>query len=208
MVVFDCNVYLDVANLIGTPLTWDALTEAVVTHSQVPLGSRRVPGLDSARALAVCTSGRFVANEPLEVWTGSHINFIVRDKACQSTTPDPKTGYRGLGMTEDEADSLVEDLIGGILKSSRGGNAGDPFPDSNPPLDHEDGKVYGICRWLASDDPLAEVYCVTNDAGFLQAAKQGRLGRHTRVMPPATFVQLIRRARTQAAHQTMLHKSV
>ena len=111
-------------------------------------------------------------------------------------------------MTEDEADSLVECLIGGILKSSRGGSAGDPFPDSNPPLDHEDGKVYGICRWLAGEDPLAEVYCVTNDGGFLQAAKQRRLSGHTRVMPPATFVRLIRLGRAQAAYQTMLRKSV
>ena len=69
------------------------------------------------------------------------------------------------------------------------------MPDGNPPLDHEDGMVFGVCRHLAGDDPLCRVYCVTRDRGFLDAAKQRRLSDHTTVLPPATFVALVRRAR-------------
>ena len=57
--------------------------------------------------------------------------------------------------------------------------------------------VYGGCCWLASDDPLCKMYCVTQDNGFLSAYRQGRLANHTRVLPPAKFIALVRAARAQ-----------
>jgi hypothetical protein len=55
--------------------------------------------------------------------------------------------------------------------------------------------VFGVCRHLAADDPLARVYCVTRDRGFLEAYTSGALGSHSFVIPPAKFIALIRAAR-------------
>jgi hypothetical protein len=85
---------------------------------------------------------------------------------------DPRTGLRGLGWSQDCAQALVDDLIFGVAHRSSGGTLGGHYPDGNPPLDHEDGMVYGACRWLAAEDPLAHVYCVTNDKGFLAAYRE------------------------------------
>lgn len=113
------------------------------------------------------------------------------------------TGYQGLGWPADYAHALVADLISGITSRSNGGTLGNHYPDGNPPLDHEDGMVYGACRAWAGDDPLAQVYCVTRDKGFLMAYRDKRLTDHSRVMTPSTFVQLIRLARSQASMRRM-----
>lgn len=122
---------------------------------------------------------------------------MTRGKAAQSTVPNPATGYRGFGWAQHDAAGLVTDLIGGLIGRSAGGTLGDTFPDGNPPLDHEDGMVYGACKQLAAEDPLSNVYCVTNDQGFLSAHKQGELRGHSRVITPSTFLLLVRAARAQ-----------
>lgn len=197
IVVFDCNVYLDVACLLGSPFSWEKFdrTAARAACDPVPHPSERA--LDSLRAIAVCMSGQFAGGETMEVWTSAHINKIVRGKATQPITPDRATGYRGLGWPRECADSLIDDLIYGVTGSSNGGTVGDHGADGCPPLDHEDGMVYGACRYLASEYPLARTYCVTADKGFVSDARQRRLRPHTVVLPPAAFVQLVRTARTQ-----------
>lgn len=101
--VFDCNVYLDVASLIGSPFTWDKFDAAAARLARVPVPHPRDATFDSLRALAACTSGRFAGDEALEVWTSSHIDRIVRGKAAQSSTANPDTGYRGLGWDAQAA---------------------------------------------------------------------------------------------------------
>lgn len=195
VVVFDVNVYLDVANLVGSPFTWDKFNAAAASAARQPVPHPSDLAYDSLRAIASCTSGRFAGSETLEVFTNSHIDRMVRGKAQQSATPDPVTGFRGLGWNREEANGLVTDLIGGLQAMSLGGTLGDTFPEGNPPLDHEDGMVYGACKKLAGDDLLSNVYCVTRDNGFLAAAAAGALGAHAKVLHPTKFVQLIRTAR-------------
>jgi hypothetical protein len=197
IVVFDCNIYLDVANLFGAPFSWDRFNTAAARAVKDPVPHPRDRAIDSLRAIAVCGSGRFAGPETVEVWTNSHIDTIVRSKARQPTTPDA-AGYRGLGWSEADAQSLVDNLVSGIAGRSNGGTLGDyPYPDGNPPLDYEDGMVYGACRKLAGDDPLALVYCVTRDKGFLEARRANKLAAHSRVLTPSAFVALVRQARTQ-----------
>lgn len=193
VVVFDCNIYLDVARIVEPPFTWDKFDAHAARLSSEPFPD---PSVDALRALAVCTSGRFAGDETLEVWTNGHIDRIVRYKAQQSATPDPETGFCGLGWSSEDAEELVTVLIEDITTFSSGGTLGDlTFPDSNPPLDHEDGMVYGACRTLAGEDPLSKVMCVTKDQGFLAAARDEKLGGHSRVLSPSKFVGLTRMAR-------------
>lgn len=202
-VVFDVNVYLDVARLLGPPFTWEKFSarSAAVAADPCPHPD---PACDSLRAIAVCMSGRFAGSEQVEVWTNAHIDKIVQGKARESVTPDPETGFKGLGWSLADAQNLVADLVYGLIEISDGGTlGGDHYPDGNPPLDHEDGMVYGACRFLADQDPLGRVYCVTRDRGFLAAYKEGQLDEHSVVLPPAAFVALVRAARTRLSIQAM-----
>lgn len=146
LVVFDCNVYLDAAGLLGPPFTWEKFDAAIAQLARVPVPHPTDRAFDSLRSIAACTSGRFAGEEMVEVWTSSHIDTVVRGKAQQSVDADPETGYRGLGWSGENAQKLVDELIYGIVERSDGGTLGDLFPDGNPPLDHEDGMIYGACR--------------------------------------------------------------
>lgn len=194
--VFDCNIYLDVAELLGPPFSWDSFDAATARIAREPVPHPDDRAYDSMRAIASCTSGNFAANEPLEVWTNAHIDKMVRGKAIHPVTP-AENGRAGLGWDPDEAQWLVDALVHGVVQDSSGGSLGESFPAGNPPLDHEDGMVYGACRQLAGEDPLAKVYCITRDRGFLKAARGGQLGDHAIVITPSSFVQLVRAARAQ-----------
>lgn len=194
VVIFDCNVYLDVARTLGEPYTLQAFNKraAQVGRDAVPHNNSKN---DSLRAIAVCTSGRFAGAETLEVWTSDHINRMVRNKAIHPTTEDPVTGFKGLGWSPSNAGALVNDLVYGVVQASGGGTIGHTFPDGNPPLDHEDGLVYGACREVMRADALCRTYCVTNDQPFLADYRAGRLSGHTIVLAPAQFLTLVRSAR-------------
>lgn len=165
----------------------------------------RIPKIEPTTPFEPSRSAPLVVagEEVVEVWTCGHIDTVVRGKAEQSLHPDQVTGYRGLGWSHEDAQTLVDELIYGLVDRSDGGTMGDQFPDGNPPLDHEDGKVYGACKALAWEDPLAQIYCVTRDRGFLQAYDNGSLSGHSRVMSPSTFVALVRASRTQYSMRRM-----
>lgn len=200
-VVFDCNVYLDVAQLLGEPYSLKAFNKRVAQVGRDPLPHSNSK-IDSLRALAVCTSGTFAGAETLEVWTSDHIDRMVRNKAMHPTTKDPATGFRGLGWSQASADALVNDLVYGVVGASGGGTIGHAFPDGEPPLDH-----YGACREVMRADALCRTYCVTNDQGFLTDAREGRLPGHTIVLAPARFVALVRGARAAAGMRNIVRGS-
>ncbi|MQY27513.1 Panacea domain-containing protein [Nocardia aurantia] len=78
-------------------------------------------------------------------WIDS-IQILVHKKAIQE-----------LGLRRRDADSLLTDMVADLLDSSNGQVVENIYPDGNPQLDHEDGMVFGACRVLAGDDPLARV---------------------------------------------------
>jgi hypothetical protein len=201
-VIFDCNVWLDVARVVGEPFSWDAFDREVARLARDPL-PHPDSMKDSLRAIAVCTSGRLAGSERIEVWTSDHIVDTVEYKAVQSLTPDAE-GFCGLGWNGEASSDLVEGLIGSLVDTTGGGWIGSVGTDGHPPLDHEDGRVLKACREVVNDDPLARVYCVTNDGGFLRAYAEGRLGNHTVVLSPARFVQLVRTARHTLSLRGML----
>lgn len=203
VVVFDCNIYLDIAGLLGAPFSWDKFHAVAAQLARDPLPHPQGADRDSIRAVGVCMSGRFAGGEALEVWTNAHIDKMVRGKAGQPVQPDD-LGRRGLGWSFDDASSLMEDLVWGLVERSSGGSLGDEhYPEGNPPLDQEDAMVYGACHVLAGEDPLANIYCVTRDKGFLKANADGDLAGHTFVLTPTQFVGLVRAARSRLSMRRM-----
>ncbi len=204
IVVFDCNVYLGVADLLGAPFSWDKFDATAARLASEPFPHPVRPN-DSLRAIALCTSGRLAGPHTLEVWTSAHIDKVVLDKAAQSPVPDPMTGYKGLGWSNGDASGIVTDLVYGLTERSSGGTIGHDYqPEGNPPLDHEDGMVFGACRRLAGDDPLANVLCVTCDIEFLRAYTRGEVNQHyAKVLTPSQFVGLVRQARASFAVKRM-----
>lgn len=194
--MFDVNIYLNVAELVGPPFTWSKLQAFAATLAGDPV-PHEDPRCDSLRAIAACSTGRFAGKHPLHVWTGSHIDALVRFKAQQPNDPALYPEDRGLGWSADDAQTLVDELVWGIVHRSTGGSVGDIFPDGNPPLSHEDGVVYGTAKQSADGDVVCERYCVTHDRDFLQAD----LPSYPRRLTPATFVALTRTARATIATQ-------
>lgn len=202
VVVFDCNVYLDVAHLLGEPYTQESFARHAAKLAAVPLPAHD-QRCDSIRAIAACMSGTFAGSETLEAWTSHHIDRMVRNKAMHPTTIDPATGFRGLGWSRAHAEALVSDLVYEIVDSSGGSSIGQNVPDGEPPLDHEDGLVFGACREIVRQDALCKSYCVTNDKQFLRDYRDGNLSNHTKVLAPAQFLALVRAARSRIAAQNM-----
>jgi hypothetical protein len=209
VVVLDVNIYLEVGALLGPPFSWEKFDERVAQSGPLRKSGERQE-LDSLRLVAACTSGKFAGDDPLEVFTNSHIDRLVRRKAMDPAVPVAVAGSRrrGLGWSADNAQSLVDDLVYGLVEMSNGGTLGDtPATDGRPILDHDDGMVYGACRFLAGQDPLCNVYCITRDNQFLEAYRSGELSRHSRVLTPAAMTELIRKARLKVSLRSMRPKS-
>lgn len=202
LVVFDVNVYLDVAFVLGAPFSWENFDAAAASVAQVPV-PHPDGAYDSLRAIAACQSGMFAGSETIEVFTNDHIEDLVHSKAQHPVVPAVGSDHKGLGWTRGHADALLEEFVWEVGNRSSGGCVPTEVPDGSPPLDHEDGMVYGACKYLAGEDPLSTVYCVTRDKGFLDAAKAGRLSGHTKVVHPAKFVGLVRSARARLGAKRM-----
>lgn len=199
IVVFDVNVYLDIASLLGPPFSWSALSAHAARISGDPVPHPSDPRHDSLRAVSGASSGKFAGRHPLQVWTSAHIDGLVRHKACQ---PDDDALYpedRGLGWSEEQGQGLVDDLVWGAVETTAGDTVGCAYPYGDPPLSHEDGLVYGACKEAFDQDLLCERYCVTNDRDFLRQELPG----HVRVLRPAQFVRLLRAARTSISVNRM-----
>lgn len=196
LLVLDCNVYLDVARLIGSPFSAARFHDLATEHSRALVSHPSDPAVDSLRLIAACQSGQMDPAHPLEVWTSEHIRTTVAFKAEQSTRPDPRTGHRGLGWDHDAAWDLVDGVADWIAECSGGGHLATFVGAVDvPPLDHEDGTVYAACRHLEGQNPLDQVFCVTRDKGFLRAHAEGRLSGTVQVVTPAAMLQALRSAR-------------
>lgn len=196
LVVFDCNVYLDVARLIGAPYSAEELHRIATEQAPAPVPHPTDAAMDSLRLIAACRSGRPAGGRALQVWSSTHIRNTVAYKAQQAVEPDPVTGHHGLGWDEDDAWDLVDGLVDWIVDLTNGDHLDTVIGAvDNPPLDHEDGTVFGACRHLEGQNPLDEVFCVTRDKGFIRAHRDARLSGTVTVLPPAAMLAWIRRRR-------------
>ncbi|WP_146078993.1 hypothetical protein [Rathayibacter sp. AY1E6] len=197
--MFDVNIYLDMARLLGPPFTWSKFSEAAARQSgsQVPSTDYRV---DSLRAIATTISGRFLGEERLEVWTSHHIDDLAFDKLVQ-----PENGEvdeeRGLGWSDEHAQSFTDSFIDELaFDMTSGGTIGDvEISYGSPPLSHEDGCVYRTAEASGAANTFYRRFCITRDRDFRTATIPGDIV----VLYPWEWLEYVRSARSRLATTAM-----
>ncbi|WP_157408600.1 hypothetical protein [Actinoplanes sp. N902-109] len=200
-VVFDVNVLLDVADLVGPPFTWEKFNTAAARNNAAPVPNSADRRVDSLRAVAVTTTGFLAKPDLLQVWTSDHIDRLLVHKAAQPRNgPNPES--RGLGWTTDHADLLLANFLDDLVYDMTGGGRVEIVGVSgHPPLDHEDACVFTTACEAARDvAPPPIRYCVTRDRGFRSAAG---LAGQVSILYPDEFVRLVRRSRAVLAMRPM-----
>ncbi|MFF2297928.1 hypothetical protein [Arthrobacter sp. NPDC058127] len=188
LVVFDVNIYLDVARILGPAATWDAFLELAVKHANEPLPHRRDAALDSLRALAISKSGKYEPGVKLEIWFGQHLDDTTYFKLIQDAGAADRVEDCGFGWAAKDADDFMELLVDPFWCEDDNFVSGDPIGYETPPLDHEDGCVYAIARDAGSENYSYERFCVTRDVDFRNAALKGDI----EVMHPHEWVAHVR----------------
>lgn len=118
------------------------------------------------------------------VWCSNHI----ADTAC----------YKATATYADAIANLIADLV----EATRGDWVDIRVPVGNPPLDHEDGKVYATCRRIEDTHPIDQVLCVTNDRKFIEYGRARSRPGMVRIMSPRRFTELLHAADMRAMRPT------
>lgn len=189
VIVFDVNIFLDVAADVGEPFTWEKF-DVVLAGSPS----------DSARTVASLRSGTLPDGCPVEVWTSDHIDRLVALKASQPTDAEDERD-RGLGWSITNAQELVDTLVADIVTATNGATVGEvQISYGTPPLSHEDGCVYATIRDAGDAETLyVDRICVTRDGHFLKADLPGLID----VMHPRDWM-----FRHQAASRAVAFKRI
>ncbi|MDG5769289.1 hypothetical protein [Mycolicibacterium fortuitum] len=194
VVVFDVNIYVDLAGLITQPFEWDKLEAAAVGHWNDALPHPTDARFDSLRAVLMSKTGQVGpsgSSERLEVWTSEHIDDLVVKKVHENVTD-----AAGRGWTQANAEDLLEKLVYDLVFDfTHGGTAGRVLdPLNHPPLDREDGCVM---RTAASSGDVLESprYCVTRDREFREACRADQLEPSVQVLYPHEWVTALRNTR-------------
>lgn len=182
VVVLDCNIILRLANYFRASFTIDDVNTLLKQHKSIS-PDISAPVIDAAMALTFCHRKTTFAGEPLTFVTSRHILDTIKYKANQ---PQQK---HGLGLSTECATNLAE-LLAQLSEQSYGRvvERHEQTAENNPPLDHEDGMVYGLCRKLSGEDAYYLVWCVTFDKGFIADAKLFPLKDIIQVETPRNFI--------------------
>jgi hypothetical protein len=191
VVVFDVNIYVDVARLIVQPFTWQKFDLLASQTMNLPVPHRDSALYDSLRAIAMSRSGAVGTGEDLEVWTSEHIDNLVISKIHAETV-----GPDGVAWSEQNAVALHDELVNTLVfDMTRGGSVGRILAAlNNPPLDHEDGCVMrtAVDAGVAVESPR---YCVTRDRDFRAAYLDDQLEPSVKVLFPSEWIEILRKAR-------------
>ena len=158
--VFDMNIYLNVARFVGEPYSRSLLHTTLMGQIHQP-SPRSTPLTESAKLVAISSSGVFAGNQLLQVWTS---DWIV--KGTQRVA-GRDVNLNGLGWSLPSAQGLVSDLIFGTVVTPSNGlqlptNKRAKFPGLSP----DDSQVLNTALQTKIANPASEVICVTNDVGF------------------------------------------
>lgn len=197
VVVFDVNIYVDLAELVTQPFDWNQLVAAASAHWNDALPHPTDARLDSLRAVLMSKTGRVgttEASERLEVWTSAHIDRLVVKKVHENVTDVAGNDWT-LVNAEDLLDKLVYDLVFDLTSGATLGEI--KLPLNFPPLDYEDGCVMRTAK-EAGEEPETRRYCVTRDRDFREACRADQLEPSVQVLYPHEWVTALRTARRPA----------
>lgn len=135
-VVFDINVYLRIAEVLGKDRC--TLERLVGEAKNTPLGLSN-PTRHQAATITVAWSlgRRFVNGSDMRVFASTWIESGVRHLAGSS----PWGPDKGLGWTLEQADRIVTKFLIPLQRHTGGGTVGDVEPLGRPPLSRDDGQV-------------------------------------------------------------------
>jgi hypothetical protein len=191
IVIFDVNIYVDLAELIAQPFEWDKLEAAALGHWNDPLPHGTNARYDSLRAVLMSKIGTVGTGESLEIWTSDHIDNLVIEKVRQKAIDTTSAAW-----THDNAVDLHDELVNTLVYDmTRGGSVGRILnPLNHPPLDQEDGCVMRTAE-RAGDLPESPRYCITRDREFRETCRQHLLEPSVQVLYPHEWIAALRRAR-------------
>lgn len=148
--MFDVNVYLDLAELFGGPVTDLPATVAYALqrhgdrdnypHPAFPDGHRTVDSLRAvalAARLGVSPAHRWTltaAQTPWEICLSDHLLTTIDYKL--------RTG-KGFGWSASDAQAFLRSVVVPLTTRTAGTIVRVTAPVHTPPLDHEDGRVLG-----------------------------------------------------------------
>lgn len=160
LVVFDVNIYLDVARWVGPPYSNQKLQIKLLQHRQDPSTPVEVK-IQSAKLASLCSSGVFAGNQKLQVWTSDWINNVAVRVAMRSR------GEKGLGWSETNAELIRTDLIHGtVVGPSNGFLLNSDKTAKFEDLDWDDAQVLTTALQARVLSPSSTTICVTNDKAF------------------------------------------
>ena len=165
--VFDINVYLNVARLVGEPYSKIMLHTRLIKPTHDP-SERLKLIIESAKLVAVTTSGVFAGNQSLQIWTS---DWIVKGTINVAKRP---VSDKGLGWGLANAQALEADLIFG---TAVGPSNGLQLPTNKSAkfdgLSSDDAQVLSTALEALSQNPSSQVICVTNDTAFRNTTWNG-----------------------------------
>jgi hypothetical protein len=174
LVVFDVNIYLDVAQHLGPGASWEDFLCAAA-ESAVVQAVRPNTRIDSLLALAISKNGSYGKDQLLEIWSGKHLDDATYLKLVQpedAVGADFRSEDVGFGWSHSEADAFMGDIFDPFWEKT-GGYVSRALSYESPPLDHEDGCVYATARDAGAEKIYYERYCVTRDKEFRNADLRG-----------------------------------
>ena len=181
-VIFDLNVYLDIARLIEEPFNETKLRTMVLRYK--PDISKPNRKLDAAAAVLLSSTGNLAGQQRLQVWSSTWI-----ERGVENVAKRPKSEV-GLEWNESTAKGLRNDLIMTLaVGKSNGQSLREERYVSYSPLSDDDSSVFHTARQALNFCSAA--YCVTSDTDFIRDAPN--MG--VKMMTPGQLVELIRRAR-------------
>jgi hypothetical protein len=194
VVVFDVNIYVDLAGLIAQPFDWGKLDAAAATHWNDPLPHPDDAKFDSLRAVLMSKTGYVKSGqsgERIEIWTCEQIDDLVVTKVR-----DEAIDTDGNPWTQANAERLLDQLVYGLVFDITGGGTVGRILDplNNPPLDYEDGCVMRTAE-SSGDVVESSRYCITRDRPFREACRADQLEPSVQVLYPHEWVTSLRDAR-------------
>ena len=146
-VIFDCNIYIDVAEALG----FDA---SLANLRNFRTASR--PLQAEIDAFQCVLAGKF---GPYDLKLGSSLHIKAKS------------------FLDQFHDNLVDIMLTGFIGE-----------EHVPPLDHEDGVVFGTCHEIRNTPGIVQTILVTRDKQFADSFKD--VPSHTTVLHPIGFMKL------------------